>query len=84
MFHYFQLNQEEFMSHYHLRSNGESTFMALKTKFGDCLKGKNFVSQTNELLCKVIAYNIVVLIHEMHELRGYNKISEQHGLLRLI
>jgi len=68
MYHYFCLNQEEFMQHYHARSNIESSFMALKTKFGDCLKSKEFTSQTNELLCKVIAYNIVVLIHEIHEL----------------
>ena len=42
--------------------------MALKMKFGDCLKSKTFESQTNELLCKVIAFNIVTLIHEIHEL----------------
>ena len=68
MFHFFQFKQEEFLAHYHQRSNAESCFMALKTKFGDCLKSKNFESQTNELLCKIIAYNIVVLIHEMFEL----------------
>jgi len=68
MFHYFCLNQDEFNKHYHLRSNVETSFMALKTKFGDCLKSKTFVSQTNELLCKVIAFNVVALIHEMHEL----------------
>jgi hypothetical protein len=42
--------------------------MALKTKFGDCLKGKTFESQTNGLLCKVLAFNIVTAIHEMHAL----------------
>jgi transposase len=68
MFHYFKFKEAEFLEHYHKRSNVESTFMAIKTKFGDCLKSKNFVSQTNELLCKIIAYNVVVLIHEMHEL----------------
>jgi hypothetical protein len=26
---------------------------------------------TNEMLCKILAHNIVVLIHEMHELRIY-------------
>lgn len=40
----------------------------LKMKFGDTLKSKNSVAQKNELLCKVIAHNIVVLIHEMMEL----------------
>ncbi|MEA3202379.1 MAG: hypothetical protein QOI63_45, partial [Thermoplasmata archaeon] len=28
---------------------------------------KNRVAQTNELLCKILAYNLTVLIHEMHE-----------------
>ena len=62
------MHQEDFMSHYHLRSNVEATNMAIKTKLGDCLKNKNFVSQTNELLCKLIAYNITVLISAMYEL----------------
>lgn len=65
---YFQLNQEEFLEHYHARSNVESAFMAIKAKFGDRLKSKNFMAQQNELLCKFIAYNVVVLIHEMNEI----------------
>ncbi len=31
-------------------------------------RSKNFIAQKNELLCKVIAHNIIVLIHEMFEL----------------
>lgn len=68
MYHYFQLHQEEFLEHYHKRSNAETTFHMLKMKFGDKLKSKKFVAQKNELLCKAIAHNIVVLIHEMYEL----------------
>ena len=68
MFYYFQMHQEDFMEHYHKRSNVETTNMAIKTKLGDCLKNKNFVSQTNELLCKLIAYNITVLISAIYEL----------------
>jgi len=40
----------------------------VKTKFGDKVKSKNNVAQENELLCKFIAHNIVVLIHESFEL----------------
>ena len=40
----------------------------VKAKFGEKLKSKNFTAQKNELLCKFIAHNIVVLIHEMYEL----------------
>ena len=68
MFYYYQMCRDEFMEHYHKRSNVETTNMAIKMKFGDCLKNKNFVSQSNELLCKLIAYNITVLINSMYEL----------------
>jgi hypothetical protein len=40
----------------------------VKAKFGGKLKSKNKVAQQNELLCKLIAHNIVALIHEMFEL----------------
>jgi transposase len=68
MYHFFQFNQEEFMEHYHKRSNVESTIFAIKAKFGETLKSKKPMAQRNELLCKILAYNITVLIHEMHEL----------------
>lgn len=68
MYHFFQFKQEEFYQHYHQRSNAESTFNMVKMKFGDKLKSKNSKAQENELLCKFIAHNIVVLIHEMYEL----------------
>jgi len=66
-FHFFQMFREEFDEHYHKRSNVESTFGAIKKKFGETLKSKNRVAQENELLCKLLAYNITVLIHEMYE-----------------
>lgn len=64
-YHYFQFHKEEFLEHYHKRSNVESTFAAIKKKFGESVKSKNRIVQENELLCKIIAYNITVLIHEM-------------------
>ena len=67
MFHYFQLNRDEFMEHYHKRSNIEATNAAIKRKFGETLKSKSPVAQVNELLAKIIAYNLTVIIHEMYE-----------------
>ncbi|WP_428366907.1 transposase [Methanoregula sp.] len=67
MYHYFQLNKDEFMEHYHKRSNVESTNAAIKRKFGKTLKSKNQIAQVNELLAKIIAYNLTVVIHEMYE-----------------
>ncbi|MFY9749645.1 MAG: transposase [Methanoregula sp.] len=67
MYYFFQLNREEFMEHYHKRSNVESTNAAIKRKFGETLKSKNQIAQINELLAKIIAYNLTVVIHEMFE-----------------
>ena len=67
MYHYFQLNRDEFMEHYHKRSNIEATNAAIKRKFGKTLKSKNPIAQVNELLAKIIAYNLTVVIHEMYE-----------------
>jgi transposase len=67
MYHYFQLNRDDFMDHYHKRSNIEATNAAIKRKFGETLKSKNEVAQVNELLAKIVAYNLTVVIHEMYE-----------------
>lgn len=67
MYHYFQLNRYEFLKHYHKRSNIESTNAEIKRKFGEILKSKNRIAQENELLAKIIAYNLTVVIHEMYE-----------------
>lgn len=40
----------------------------MKRVFGDTLRSKTRVAQTNELLLKVIVHNIVCLIHSMLEL----------------
>jgi hypothetical protein len=39
-----------------------------KTKFGDSLRSKSEVGQFNEVLCKVIAHNLCVLIACIHEI----------------
>src|SRR5262245_40518926 len=40
MLHYFHFRRDEFLSHYHKRSNVESTFSAIKRKFGDSVRSK--------------------------------------------
>jgi hypothetical protein len=67
-FHYFCFRREEFMDHYHKRSNVESAFSMIKRKFGDSIRSKTDVAMRNEVLAKVLCHNIVVLIHEMYEL----------------
>ncbi len=68
MFHYFMYRREEFMQHYHKRSNVETVFHMIKSKFKDNVRSKDRTAQFNEVLLKVICHNICVLIQEMHEL----------------
>ena len=67
-FHYFQFKRDEFIAHYHRRSNVESTVMMIKAKFGDAVRSKTEVAAKNEVLCKVLAHNICCLISAMYEL----------------
>ncbi len=67
MYHLFHLKRDEFDEEYHPRSNVESVFSAIKMKFGEAIKSKNPTAQINEAYCKIIAYNITVVIHEMFE-----------------
>ena len=78
MFHLFMYKHDEFMKHYHKRSNIETCFHMIKTKFKDNLRSKTETAQTNELLCKVLAHNICVVIQEINELglRGEFVIEE--------
>jgi transposase len=68
MFHYFQFNREDFLAHYHRRSNVESTMMMIKTKFGDSVRSKTETATRNEVLAKVLCHNICCLIAAMYEL----------------
>ncbi|MCK4649758.1 transposase [Candidatus Pacearchaeota archaeon] len=68
MYHYFMYKHEEFLKHYHKRSNVETCFHMIKTKFRDNLRSKTQTAQVNELLCKILAHNICVVIQEVNEL----------------
>ncbi len=68
MFHFYSYNQKRFMDCYHKRSNVETTFHMIKTKFGDRLRSKTRTAQINEALCKVLAHNLCCLIQSMYEL----------------
>ena len=64
----FMYKQPEFQAHYNLRSNVETTFSALKRKFGGAVRSKTFTAQVNEILCKILCHNLAVLVHARHEL----------------
>lgn len=67
MYHMFQYNRQEFLDHYHKRSNAESAMWMIKSKFGERVRSRTPVSQKNEVLCKVLCHNLTVLVHCMYK-----------------
>ena len=68
LFHFYNLKREEFLTHYHKRSNVETTFSMIKAKFGERLRCKTHTAQINEALCKVLAHNLCCVIQSIYEL----------------
>lgn len=75
MWHYYNFHREEFLEHYHKRSNVESTMQMIKSKFGTKIRSKEKTAQVNEVLAKVLCHNICVLIHEV---KGLELVSNHH------
>jgi transposase len=65
MYFYYQWRREDFLKHYHQRSNAESTFAMVKAKFRDHVRSKTDVAMKNEVLCKFLCHNICA-VHQSH------------------
>jgi transposase len=68
LWYVYQYHREDFLAHYHKRSNAESTLWMMKSKFGKHIRSKTETAMVNELLCKVLCQNICVVIQSMFEL----------------
>lgn len=68
LYHFYSFKREEFLTHYHKRSNVETAFHMIKSKFGEKLRCKTETAQINEALCKVLCHNLCVVIQSMYEL----------------
>jgi hypothetical protein len=68
MFHFYNLNRDESLAHYHKRSNVESTNAMIKAKFGDHIRSKTDTAMVNEALAKVLCHNLCCLIQSAYEL----------------
>ena len=82
-YHYFKLHEAEFKARYHKRSNVESTFAAVKAKFGGRLLSKRADALVNEVLLKLLCHNICVLIKAFYELgikAEFKPEEEEHSL----
>ncbi len=87
MFAHFTLKRDAFLQHYHKRSNVESTFSMIKRKVGDSVRSKTDIAIRNEVLAKVLCHNVVVVIHEMHELGinpGFKTGAEEGEEVRVL
>ena len=65
---YFMLNESELNEHYHRRSNVETTFSMVRSKFEDSVRAKSETGMVNEILLKFLCHNICALNHEMYEI----------------
>lgn len=68
MFHLFCANRDDYLKHYHRRSNVESVYSAVKRKFGENVRSKTDTAMRNEVYAKLIAQNVTCLISAMYEL----------------
>lgn len=67
MYHFYSYHRDEFLKAYHKRSNGETVFHMIKSKFSTRLRSKGDTAQINEALCKILCHNLCVLIQSMFE-----------------
>ena len=67
MLRMFMTDHDRWTAEYHVRSIVESVISTMKRLFGGQLNSRNDVAQGNELLCRVVAHNLVVIIHMMYE-----------------
>lgn len=68
LYGYFMYNREDFLKHYHQRSNVESVMSMVKAKFGASLRSKTETAMRNEAYCKILAHNICVVHQSQIEL----------------
>lgn len=68
LYHVFSLNRDDFLRHYHKRSNVEATFSSIKRKFGGSVRSKLPAAQMNEVLLKCLCHNLSMVTHAIHEL----------------
>jgi len=78
MFKYFNDHPQEFYRKYHLRSNIESCFNQIKTKFGNNLMTKNVDSNFAEILSRVLSHNLCVLIRVYFEFETDIRFSTEN------
>jgi transposase len=67
-YHIFCAHREKWLEHYHKRSNVESTISGIKRLFGEHVRSRTDTASKNEVLCKILCYNLTCLIHSQCEM----------------
>jgi transposase len=67
MWAHFSLKADDFLDHYHRRSNVETTMWMIKSKFGTAVRSKLPTAQMNEVLAKVLCHNLACIVHAITE-----------------
>jgi hypothetical protein len=68
MNHFYEFNRDEYMAHYHKRSNIESTNSMVRRKFGDHIRSRTDVAMRNEVHAKLLCHNLCCVILSQIEL----------------
>jgi transposase len=79
MLEFYSQHRGEFLQHYHKRSNVETTFHMIKSKFGQRLRSRTLTAQINEALCKVLCHNLCCVIQSVHELGIETNFATESG-----
>lgn len=67
LFGLFLFHREDFLARYHKRSNVEAFFSSVKRKFGP-LRSRSQTAMFNEVYAKILAHNLSMIVHAIHEL----------------
>ena len=81
LFHYWQLHREDWLEHYHQRSNVEAAFWMSKSKFGSWVRNKSPIAQVNEIYAKLLCHNLVVVAKAMIDFGIEPEFGEVRELL---
>jgi transposase len=65
---YYLLNREEFLAHYHKRSNSEALFSSMKRVLSSSVRARSSAGSIAEVYLKVLVHNIRMLVHSIYEL----------------
>ena len=65
MYYYFHSQRQDWLEHYHQRSNVESCIWMVKSKLGSYVRSKTPVARVNEAYVKLLCHNLIIVGNAM-------------------